>query len=76
MPTASRGLIGAGAEYEPDNPREWINWFAASKKLLHKYHFAYRRDGGTDERANLRLVHSECHRQHHEGDGKRAAQPC
>ncbi|MFB8036109.1 HNH endonuclease [Streptomyces sp. NPDC056004] len=27
--------------------------------------------GGTDERTNLRLVHSECHRQHHAGDGKR-----
>ncbi|MET8009731.1 HNH endonuclease [Streptomyces sp. NPDC005271] len=29
------------------------------------------RDGGTDERNNLRLVHSECHRRHHAGDGKR-----
>ncbi|WP_369383238.1 hypothetical protein [Streptomyces sp. cg36] len=24
----------------------------------------------------LTLVHSECHRQHHAGDGKRATQPC
>ncbi|WP_329404391.1 HNH endonuclease [Streptomyces melanogenes] len=31
----------------------------------------FRRDGGTDERNNLRLVQSECHRQHHAGDGKR-----
>ncbi|WP_406425155.1 HNH endonuclease signature motif containing protein [Streptomyces sp. NBC_01589] len=36
----------------------------------------HRRDGGADERHNLRLVHSECHRQHHAFDGKRATQPC
>ncbi|MEU3430550.1 HNH endonuclease [Streptomyces gardneri] len=39
--------------------------------MLHKHHFIYRRDGGTDERNNLRLVHSECRRQHHAGDGDR-----
>ncbi|MCX5056929.1 group II intron reverse transcriptase/maturase [Streptomyces sp. NBC_00452] len=71
-PLCRQPLI-AGAEYEPDSPREWINWFAASKKALHKHHFAYRRDGGSDERKNLRLVHSECHLQHHAGDGKRTA---
>ncbi|SDS60913.1 RNA-directed DNA polymerase [Streptomyces sp. TLI_053] len=69
-PLCKQALI-AGAEYEPDSPREWINWFAASKKMLHKHHFTYRRHGGTDERNNLRLVHSECHRQHHAGDSKR-----
>ncbi|MET8182361.1 HNH endonuclease [Streptomyces sp. NPDC005336] len=69
-PLCKSALI-VGAEYEPDSPREWINWFAASKKMLHKHHFTYRRDGGTDERNNVRLVHSECHRQHHAGDGKR-----
>ncbi|MBP2050701.1 hypothetical protein J2Z21_003640 [Streptomyces griseochromogenes] len=71
-PLCRQPLI-AGAEYEPDSPREWINWFAASKKALHKHHFAYRRDGGSNERKNLRLVHSECHRQHHAGDGRRTA---
>ncbi|MGW0651709.1 group II intron reverse transcriptase/maturase [Streptomyces umbrinus] len=69
-PLCKQALI-VGAEYEPDSPREWINWFAASKKMLHKHHFIYRRDGGTDERNNLRLVHSECRRQHHAGDGQR-----
>ncbi|MCX4515744.1 HNH endonuclease [Streptomyces sp. NBC_01619] len=63
-PLCKQALIG-GAEYEPDSPREWIDWFAASKKMLHKHHFTYRRHGGSDERNNLRLVHSECHRQHH-----------
>ncbi|MCL3995503.1 group II intron reverse transcriptase/maturase [Streptomyces lavenduligriseus] len=69
-PLCKQALI-VGAEYEPESPREWINWFSASKKMLHKHHFTYRRDGGSDERTNLRLVHSECHRQHHAGDGRR-----
>lgn len=69
-PLCRQALI-SGAEYEPDSPREWINWFAASKKMLNKHHFVYRRDGGTDQRTNLRLVHTECHRQHHAGDSKR-----
>ncbi|MFD7123940.1 group II intron reverse transcriptase/maturase [Streptomyces anulatus] len=74
-PLCKQALI-AGAEYEPDSPREWINWFAASKKMLHKHHFVYRRDGGTDERTNLRLVHSDCHRQHHAEDARRATSAC
>ncbi|GGN07743.1 group II intron reverse transcriptase/maturase [Streptomyces fuscichromogenes] len=70
-PLCNQALI-AGAEYEPDSPREWINWFAASKKMLHKHHFVYRRDGGSDDRTNLRLVHSACHRQLHAQDGVQA----
>ncbi len=70
-PLCRQALI-AGAEYEPDNPREWIDWFAASKKMLNKHHFEYRRDGGSDERKNLRLVHAECHRQLHAADGRRS----
>jgi RNA-directed DNA polymerase len=60
-----------GAEYEPDNVREWAAWFSASMKPLHKHHFIHRRDGGTNDRTNLRLVHAECHRQHHATDGTR-----
>ncbi|MEU6059216.1 HNH endonuclease [Streptomyces sp. NPDC047097] len=41
------------------------------KKRLHKHHFIYRRHGGSDESKNLRLVHSECHRQYHAGDSDR-----
>ncbi|MFC4000057.1 group II intron maturase-specific domain-containing protein, partial [Nocardiopsis sediminis] len=69
-PLCSQALIGE-AEYEPDNPREWIEWFAASKRTLNKHHFVYRRDGGSDHKSNLRLVHAECHRQHHAKDGTR-----
>lgn len=59
-----------GAEYEPDSPREWVQWFSAVAKTLHKHHFVYRRDGGGDSLSNLRLVHADCHRQHHEADDK------
>jgi RNA-directed DNA polymerase len=69
-PLCHQALI-PGAEYEPESPRKWIEWFEASKKALNKHHFVYRRDGGTDERSNLRLVHADCHRQHHAGDGNR-----
>lgn len=62
------------AEYEPENPREWAAWFSASMKPLHKHHFIYRRDGGSDEQTNLRLVHAACHRQHHARDHRRAQQ--
>lgn len=70
-PLCEQPLI-SGAEYEPDSPREWTAWFSASMKPLHKHHFIYRRNGGSDERRNLRLVHAECHRQHHAGDHERA----
>lgn len=70
-PLCRQALI-PGAEYEPESPREWIDWFAASKKALNKHHLVYRRDGGSDEKKNLRLVHAECHRQHHANDGKRS----
>jgi RNA-directed DNA polymerase len=69
-PLCDETLI-TGAEYEPDNPREWIDWFAAVTKRLHKHHFVYRRNGGGDGLENLRLVHADCHRQHHEFDDKR-----
>jgi RNA-directed DNA polymerase len=74
-PLRNQALI-AGVEYEPDSPREWINWFAASKKMLHKHHFVYRRDGGSDDRTNLRLVYSACHRQLHAQDGVQAKCNC
>ncbi|WP_079038289.1 group II intron reverse transcriptase/maturase [Streptomyces sp. NBRC 110028] len=61
-----------GAEYEPDNVRDWVEWFEAMRHRLHEDHLVYRRHGGSDERRNLRLVHAECHRLHHAGDGKRS----
>jgi RNA-directed DNA polymerase len=65
------GTLIVGAEYEPDNPRAWIEWFETVVKRLHKHLFVYRRDGGGNDVKNLRLVHADCHRQHHEADDKR-----
>ncbi|MFE7118525.1 HNH endonuclease [Streptomyces sp. NPDC057654] len=65
-------LLIPGAEYGPDSPREWAAWFSASRKPLHKHYFIRRRNGGSDERRNLRFMHAECHRQHHTGGHERA----
>ncbi|MFJ5817392.1 group II intron reverse transcriptase/maturase [Streptomyces sp. NPDC093108] len=66
-PICRTGLI-QGAEYEPDNVREWVQWFEAMRSRLHEDHLVYRQHGGSDDRNNLRLVHAECHRLHHAGD--------
>jgi RNA-directed DNA polymerase len=70
-PLCKQPLI-SGAEYEPDNVRDWVRWFSASMKPLHKQRLVLRRDGGSDERANLRLVHAECLRQLQAGAHRRA----
>ncbi|MBV6697824.1 group II intron reverse transcriptase/maturase [Kitasatospora aureofaciens] len=66
-----RTALIVGAEYEPDNVRDWVEWFEAMRHRLHEDHLVYRRHGGSDDRRNLRLVHAECHRLHHAGDGRR-----
>jgi RNA-directed DNA polymerase len=60
------------ADLEPESPDEWAAWFAAPTKTLNTHHFVYRQFGGSDARANLRLVHADCHRHHHAGDHRRA----
>ncbi|MEV7960300.1 group II intron reverse transcriptase/maturase [Streptomyces sp. NPDC088141] len=69
-PLCRKDLI-AGAEYEPDNVRDWVDWFEAMRHRLHEDHLVYRRHGGSDDPKNMRLVHAECHRLHHAGDGRR-----
>ncbi|WP_324606262.1 group II intron reverse transcriptase/maturase [Streptomyces globisporus] len=69
-----------GAEFEPQDVREWVQWFSASAKRLHVHHIVYRRDGGSDNRSNLELIHADCHRElHTRGDRRtpiaRASQP-
>ncbi len=63
-----------GADYEPDNVQEWVEWFEAKRSRLHEHHLVYRSHGGSDDRSNLRLVHAECHRLHYAGDGARSLQ--
>lgn len=40
---------------------------------LHKHHLVSRRDGGSDDRSNLRLLHLFCHQQAHSGRAPTAA---
>lgn len=55
-------ILIVGAEYEPDNPREWINWFATLKKSLRKQYFVHQQSGGPDGKSGSRLVHATCQR--------------
>lgn len=59
----------AGAGYEPDDVREWARWFDAKARTLNRHHVVYRSRGGSDDRSNLVLIHTECHRQLHARDG-------
>lgn len=61
-----------------DMPRKWF-WLAKAQEgrctfckgslfngeELHRHHVIRRKDGGSDELANQRLVHLFCHQQHH-----------
>ncbi|WJV44076.1 group II intron reverse transcriptase/maturase [Streptomyces flavofungini] len=60
-----------GAEYQPDDVHDWVNWFSASSRALNVHHVVYRRAGGSDEMKNLELRHTACHQQHHAGDHRR-----
>jgi RNA-directed DNA polymerase len=59
-----------GAGYEPDNVRDWVRWFDANARTLNRHHVVYRSQGGSDDRSNLILIHTECHRQLHAGDDR------
>ncbi|WP_329448937.1 group II intron reverse transcriptase/maturase [Streptomyces sp. NBC_01426] len=60
-----------GAEFEPQDVREWVQWFSASAKQLHVHHIVYRRDGGSNDRLNLELIHADCHRELHARGNRR-----
>jgi RNA-directed DNA polymerase len=57
------------AEHEPQSPREWEQWFSATRKAVNKHHIVYRKHGGSDDSSNLHLVHAHCHRRHHAHGG-------
>jgi RNA-directed DNA polymerase len=51
------------AEHEPRSPREWEQWFMATRRALRKQHIV-QRTHSNDERSSHRLVHAYCHRRH------------
>src|SRR5215469_4951931 len=53
------------ADHDPQSPREWEQWFNATRKAIHKHHIVYRKHGGPDDSSNLQLLHAFCHRRHH-----------
>ena len=40
-------------------------WFWANSRTINRHHLVFKSHGGSDGHANLMLIHSECHRQHH-----------
>jgi RNA-directed DNA polymerase len=61
------------AEHEPRSPREWEQWFMATRRALRKQHIVQRADSN-DERSSYRLVHAHCHRRHPTGADEAGAQ--
>lgn len=66
-PLCTLDLIGI--DEEPQTPQGWMTWLNADNKAVHVHHHVRRRDGGSDDMTNLRLVHASCHRQHHAREG-------
>jgi RNA-directed DNA polymerase len=57
------------AQDPPPTPREWDQWLAANRKTIK---IAMHKDG-TPEKAEPQLLHTQCHRRHTTGDGKRTS---
>ncbi|MBO0918093.1 group II intron reverse transcriptase/maturase [Streptomyces laculatispora] len=56
----------AGAEYEPDNVREWARWFEYGSRTLSVHQKTGAGAAGSAWK-NLELLHAGCHRQLHAG---------
>ncbi len=61
-----------GAGFEPDDLREWVNWFSANMRPFNVHHMIHRQHGGSDDPSNLELRHTACHQQLHAGGQDRA----
>ncbi|MGW0690030.1 group II intron reverse transcriptase/maturase [Streptomyces sp. NPDC002738] len=59
-----------GAEYDPRDVHDWVQWFSANCRGIHVHHIVHRSSGGSDHLGNLEVVHATCHRLHHAGDRK------
>jgi RNA-directed DNA polymerase len=57
-----RGLL-LHADHQPQTPREWETWLAATRKAVRKHAITAAPALGTsDDHAALRLIHAHCHR--------------
>ena len=65
--TICRGLL-LHADREPQSPREWEQWRAATRKAITKSYISLRDDGTPDD-TKPRLVHAHCQRRHLAANG-------
>jgi RNA-directed DNA polymerase len=56
-----RGLL-LHADHEPQSPREWEQWFKATRTAIAKHAITVWAAGTPDERAAHRLIHAHCRR--------------
>ncbi len=68
-----RGLL-LDTDHEPQSPREWEQWLAATRKAIRARAIVVWAAGTPDERVANRLIHTHCHRRHN-GDGSPALLP-
>ena len=61
------------AEHQPRSPREWEQWFMATRRALRKQRIVQRTDSN-NERSSYRLVHAYCQRRHPTGADEAGAQ--
>ncbi|PIA98514.1 MULTISPECIES: group II intron reverse transcriptase/maturase [Streptomyces] len=64
-----------GAGYDPDDVNDWAKWFSANMRGLHVHHKVYRSHGGSNDRDNLEVIHTQCHRQLHAADIRNGLRP-
>jgi RNA-directed DNA polymerase len=57
-----------GAEFDPDDVRDWARWFTANLRGINVHHAVYRSQGGDNRQDNLEVIHTQCHRQIHAND--------
>jgi len=62
------GTLLLHADHPPQNPHEWEQWLAATRRTMLKRHIVLLAAGMPDD-SNLRLVHAHCQRRHHAAIG-------
>lgn len=71
-----RGLL-LHADHEPQNPREWEQWLAVTRKAIRKHAITATPGGGTpDTRTAPHLIHAHCHHRITSDDNGHSTSDC
>jgi len=62
------GTLLLHADHPPQNPHEWEQWLAATRRTMLKRHLVLHAAGTPDD-STLRLVHAHCQRRQHADTG-------